>query len=766
MTGQTHCTILGYPRIGRERELKKALEAYWKGEQTADQLHATAKQLRADHWQKIQAAGIEAIPSGDFSYYDLTLDLTVALGALPLRYLEASDNALDAYFAAARGTQKTHAMEMTKWLNTNYHYIVPELGGDQEFTLNATKYVEHFREAKALGITTRPILVGPVSYLLLAKRTDKGDPLALLPALLPVYTQLLETLKREGVEWVQLDEPYLVTELSTEAKHAYRTAYDALAAADTPKRFVTSYFGDLHDNASLLASLKANAIHVDVTNENGGLAQVLTHAPRETIISLGVVNGRNIWRADLDACLAQVHAVQKARGAEKVWIASSCSLLHVPYSTAYETDLPHGLVDWLAYAEEKLAEITALTHAANGREAGQALLAQNRQARAARAASRAVHNDAVKQRLAQVTPADCARDKPYAERAVQQQAAYPLPLFPTTTIGSFPQTAEVRGARAKFRSGELSAAQYEKFLQAETVNTLRIQEELGLDVLVHGEYERTDMVEYFGEELEGFAFTRNGWVQSYGSRCVKPPIIFGDVSRKGPITVEWSRFAQSQTKLPVKGMLTGPVTILQWSFVRDDQPRSTTCHQIGLALRDEVVDLERAGIGMIQIDEPALREGLPLHGAEWEAYLEWSVNAFRLSAAGVKDATQIHTHMCYGDFKDVIEAIAALDADVISIETSRSHMELLDCFRSFNYPNAIGPGVYDIHSPRIPSEAEILSLLNAALEFIPAERLWVNPDCGLKTRAWPETKAALRAMVEATKQLRRQHEASATRKVS
>lgn len=714
----------------------------------------------------MKAAGIDAIPSGDFAYYDHVLDLAVALGALPERFIKAGKTPLGAYFAAARGTQETPALEMTKWLNTNYHYIVPELDAKQSFNVDASKYVSQFNEAKALGITTRPVFVGPVSFLLFAKRNDGGNTLALIDQIIPAYVTLLETLKEAGAEWVQLDEPHLVTALSDEAKAAYKKAYAAIAKANTPKTFVTTYFGDVSDNAELLTSLGADAIHVDATNDRGGLEKVIGYAEADTTISVGVISGRNIWRSDLDAALAKVEEVKKAHGADKVWISSSCSLLHVPYSLAPEKSLPHGLADWLAYAEEKLGELSAIAAVANGTAKADDAFKQNRAALAARKASKAVHNDAVKTRLKAVKPADYERQNPYAKRAVAQQEAFGLPLFPTTTIGSFPQTAEVRGNRAKFRKGELSADAYLKYLQEETVRTIRIQEELDIDVLVHGEYERTDMVEYFGEELEGFAFTTNGWVQSYGSRCVKPPIIFGDVYRKGPITVEWSRFAQDNTDRPMKGMLTGPVTILQWSFVRDDQPRSETCHQIGLALRDEVVDLQDAGIGMIQIDEPALREGLPLHTSEWDEYLEWSVNAFKLSAAGVKDETQIHTHMCYGDFEDVIEAIAALDADVISIETSRSHMELLDCFKDFNYPNAIGPGVYDIHSPRVPSEDEILGLLRAALKFIPQDRLWVNPDCGLKTRGWPETKAALEAMVNATKALRAEVGKSETRKAS
>jgi len=751
----TYSTILGYPRIGANRELKKSLESYWKGEIAATALESTAKELRAKHWQTVQAAGIDHIPSGDFAYYDQVLDQTVALGALPERYVKAASTPLDQYFAAARGTQDVPALEMTKWLNTNYHYIVPELAADQAFTANPSKYVAHYQEAKKLGIETRPVLIGPVSYLLLSKRADGGDTLALLDAILPAYCSLLRSLADAGAKWVQLDEPYLVTKLSPDAARAYHTAYKALREAAPVKLFVTSYFDRIRDNADLALSLPVDALHFDLTYGDEELARILAEAPKECILSLGLIDGRNIWRADLDKGLKLAEKAVKARGADKVWISSSCSLLHVPYDLAGEDKLPDGLGEWLAFAKQKLDEITALNQAASGTDSNSILLfAQNRNALDKRRQSPATFNKTVRERLAAISPSQLSRKSAFDTRQKVQAERFDLPLFPTTTIGSFPQTAEVRQARAKYNKGELSAADYRTFLQEKTVETLRIQEELDIDVLVHGEFERTDMVEYFGEQLQGFAFTRNGWVQSYGSRCVKPPVIYGDVWRKQPITVEWSRFAQSQTKRPLKGMLTGPVTILQWSFVRDDQPRKDSCTQIGLALRDEVVDLEAAGIGLIQIDEPALREGLPLHVSQRADYLEWAVNAFRLSAAGVDDSTQIHTHMCYGDFEEIIESIAALDADVISIETSRSQLELLDCFKTYEYPNAIGPGVYDIHSPRVPGHAEILTLLRGALNYIQPERLWVNPDCGLKTRAWPETKAALKVMVDAAKTLR------------
>lgn len=751
----TQSTILGYPRIGANRELKKAIEGYWKGSVSAADLASTAKDLRANHLRTIQNAGIQHIPSGDFTYYDQVLDQTIALGALPYRYINAAANPLDQYFAAARGTQAVPALEMTKWLNTNYHYIVPELTSDQQFTAHPHKYVEHFLEAKSLGIETRPVLIGPISYLLLSKRSDGGDTLALLDAILPAYCSLLRSLAEAGAEWVQLDEPYLVTALSAEVVNAYRHAYKAIREASTAKLFVATYFDRIRENADLAISLPIDALHIDLTHGSNELAHIVSHAPKNLILSLGLVDGRNIWRTDLYKALELAKEAVSVRGSENIWIGSSCSLLHVPYDLSVEEKLPDGLGEWLAFAQQKLEEISALNQASSGNDASDILLfTRNKNALETRRQSPATFNKIVRERAENISEKLLSRKSAYPERQKVQAERFKLPLFPTTTIGSFPQTAEIRQARAQFNKGELGATEYQKFLQEKTVETIRIQEELDIDVLVHGEFERTDMVEYFGEQLEGFAFTKNGWVQSYGTRCVKPPIIYGDVSRKKPLTVEWSRFAQSQTKRPLKGMLTGPVTILQWSFVRDDQPRKDTCTQIGFALRDEVIDLEAARICIIQIDEPALREGLPLHANDHAEYLRWSVDAFRLSAAGVEDTTQIHTHMCYGDFEEIIESIAALDADVISIETSRSQLELLDCFKNYQYPNAIGPGVYDIHSPRVPTDAEVLALLRGSLNYIHLERLWVNPDCGLKTRAWPETKAALKVMVNAAKTLR------------
>ncbi len=755
----TTVTNLGFPRIGARRELKRALESHWRGESDAAQLQATAAQLRARHWKLQREAGVDVPPSNDFSLYDHVLDTAFLFDAIPARYRAlAAHDPLAAYFAMARGLQQPgidlHALEMTKWFDTNYHYLVPELQAGQGFALRGDKPLAEYREAKALGIQTRPVLLGPVSFLLLSKTVDGSDPLALLDALLPVYAQLLEALKAEGAHWVQLDEPVLVQDLDDAARAAFQQAYTRLADTPHPDILLVTYFGALDDNLALAASLPVQGLHVDLVRAPEQLDAVLRALPAGRVLSLGLVDGRNIWRNPLDNALILARYASGHRGDDPLWLAPSCSLLHCPVDLALEKKLDPELRSWLAFSRQKLDELKLLADALDGHTGAEAALAPARDAADARRRSPRVHNAAVKARVAALTAADATRATPHARRLPLQAATLRLPPFPTTTIGSFPQTLEVREARARNKAGKLADADYEAFLERQTEQCVRVQEQIGLDVLVHGEFERNDMVEYFGEQLDGFAFTGNGWVQSYGSRCVKPPVIYGDVSRPAPMTVRWSRYAQSLTDRPMKGMLTGPVTVLQWSFVRDDQERAQTCRQIALALRDEVADLEAAGIAAIQIDEPALREGLPLRQAQRRQYLDWAVEAFRIAASGVADATQIHTHMCYAQFNDIIDSVAALDADVISIETSRSRMELLDAFARFDYPNQVGPGVYDIHSPRVPDCAEMVELLRRAAEVLPAEKLWVNPDCGLKTRGWAETHAALEAMVAAAKVLR------------
>lgn len=746
---------LGFPRIGAKRELKKALEAYWKGESDRETLQQTAADLRARHWRLQDAAGIDIIPSNDFSLYDQVLDMTAALGAAPARFASETDNELDLYFAMARGAAGAPAMEMTKWFNTNYHYIVPEFHADQVFKANSKKAVGEYLEARALGVETRPVLIGPVTYLALGKAKDKAfDPFSLLPRLLPAYAAILADLKNAGAKAVQIDEPVLSLDLSATERAAFENAYDVLQGSGIDIT-VATYFEGLRDNLSLAASLPVDGLHVDLNCAPEQLNAVLDSVGEEKTLSLGVVDGRNIWRTDLAAALCVIEQAKARRAPETLVIAPSCSLLHAPVDLDYETKLDPALKSWMAFAKQKLEEVSILTKAANnGRNSVAQAFADSDAAVEARNTSARIHNSAVAERAAGVTPGDLTRVNSFDARNQVQRARFNLPPFPTTTIGSFPQTAEVRKARAAHKRGALDYAGYQAFLKEETRSAIDRQLRLGLDVLVHGEFERNDMVEYFGEKLEGFAFTRNGWVQSYGSRCVKPPVIFGDVSRPAPMTVEWSAYAQSLTDKPVKAMLTGPVTILQWSFVRDDQPRATTCRQIALAIRDEAADLEKAGLAMIQIDEPAFREGLPLRERDRPDYLQWAVDCFRLSASAVKDETQIHTHMCYSEFNDIMPSIAALDADVISIETSRSDMELLDAFADFDYPNEIGPGVWDIHSPRIPPAEEMESLLRKAADVIPPDQIWVNPDCGLKTRGWEETQSALGHMVEAARRLR------------
>ncbi|MDR6461753.1 5-methyltetrahydropteroyltriglutamate--homocysteine S-methyltransferase [Chryseobacterium sediminis] len=759
---QTH--ILGYPRIGSKRELKKACEQYWSGKILLEELLNTGRTICNQNWNIQKEAGIDLIPCNDFSYYDQVLDMSLVVGAIPTRYhevvLRKNNSELDLYFAMARGYQKEGlditAMEMTKWFDTNYHYIVPEFYKNQQFKLSSDKIFNEFAGAKQAGINAKPVIIGLVSYLLLGKEKEEGfDKLDLAGNLLSVYTEILTKLQEQGAEWIQFDEPFLALDLTEKAKETYHFVYTEIRKRFPKLKFiVATYFDGLNDNGSLAASLPVNVLHIDLVRNPEQLDEILNIIPESLSLSLGVVDGRNIWKNDFEKSLSFIRNAVEKLGSERVLIAPSSSLLHSPCDLDFETTLNPEIKNWLAFAKQKVAEVVTLKELASGTENEQILASfeENKKAIASRRTSSLIHNDEVKQRANAVTEKDAQRTNTFKIRKEEQQKVLQLPLFPTTTIGSFPQTTEVRSWRAKFKKGELTAEQYDTLLKEETQRTINWQEEIGIDVLVHGEFERNDMVEYFGEQLEGFVFTKNGWVQSYGSRCVKPPVIFGDVSRPTPMTVYWSQYAQSQTEKWVKGMLTGPVTILQWSFVRDDQPRSETCKQIALAIRDEVVDLEKAGIRIIQIDEPAIREGLPLRKTDWQNYLKWAVEAFRISASGVEDATQIHTHMCYSEFNDIIENIADMDADVITIECSRSQMELLNAFADFRYPNEIGPGVYDIHSPRVPSKEEMIELLRKAQNVIPANQLWVNPDCGLKTRHWEETEKALIAMVAAAKE--------------
>jgi 5-methyltetrahydropteroyltriglutamate--homocysteine methyltransferase len=761
---------LGFPRIGAKRELKFALESYWKGESSRATLQDLGAQLRHRHWQN--QAGLDLVPVGDFAFYDQMLDMSFTLGNLPERVKGFEGDALDNYFRVARGRsapsdhQHTEhaaccgagvaAGEMTKWFDTNYHYIVPEFTAATTFKLDAARLLGQLAEARQLGIQAKPVLIGPLTYLALGKAKDASNKLDLLERLLPVYAQLLDTLAAEGVEWVQIDEPILVTELDAAWKHAFNTAYHQLKASKT-KLLLTTYFGPLLDNLHLAVNLPVAGIHLDAINGREDLLPLLNLLPGHKVLSLGVINGRNIWKTDLNAVLDWLTPLA-ARLGERLWIAPSCSLLHVPVDLGSEHKLDADVKSWLAFALQKLDELKVLAAALrNGRASVKAELDANKAAIDARRQSPRVHNPAVKAAVAQLSAKLGKRQSAYAQRAPKQAALLKLPAYPTTTIGSFPQTADIRHARSEYKAGRLDEAGYQTAMRAEIERAVREQEALEIDVLVHGEAERNDMVEYFGEQLDGYAFSQFGWVQSYGSRCVKPPILFGDISRPKPMTVAWAQYAQSLTKRPMKGMLTGPVTILNWSFVRDDQPRSASCYQLALAIRQEVLDLEKAGVRVIQIDEAALREGLPLRKSQWQGYLDWAVESFRITANGVADETQIHTHMCYSEFNDIIAAIADMDADVITIETSRSDMELLDAFDHFKYPNEIGPGVYDIHSPNIPTQAHIEQLMKKAAERVPAERLWVNPDCGLKTRQWPEVLPALTNMVAAAKALRAAH---------
>ncbi|MGE8392959.1 5-methyltetrahydropteroyltriglutamate--homocysteine S-methyltransferase [Pseudomonas sp. BIGb0427] len=759
---------LGFPRIGADRELKKAQEAYWKGDLDQAGLEAVGRELRARHWQVQKDAGIELLPVGDFAWYDQVLTHSLTFGAIPERFAQVTgDNGLptlDTLFAMARGAsnccgashgQTQYAQELTKWFDTNYHYLVPEFSADQRFLLSWEQLFEEVAEAQALGHAVKPVLIGPLTYLWLGKaKGGEFDKLDLLERLLPVYGEILSRLSRQGVEWVQIDEPILGLDLPQEWKNAFERAYHILQYSPL-KKLVATYFSGLEDNLGLAVGLPVDGLHIDLVRAPEQLPAVLDRLPTYKVLSLGVVNGRNVWRCDLDKALEQLQQAQQRFGAN-LWVAGSCSLLHSPVDLSREDKLDAELKSWLAFAVQKCEEIAVLAKALDTPHlpAVQNALSHSRAVQKSRAESPRIHKPQVQARLAAVTAADSRRQSAFAQRIEAQRQRLQLPAFPTTTIGSFPQTSAIRLARQAFKQGKLSANDYTDAMHSEIRHAVQVQERLGLDVLVHGEAERNDMVEYFAEQLDGYAFTRFGWVQSYGSRCVKPAIIYGDLSRPQAMTVAWIEYAQRLTSKVMKGMLTGPVTMLMWSFPREDVSRKVQAEQLALAIRDEVQDLEAAGIKIVQIDEAAFREGLPLRRAQWQQYLGWAVEAFRLCSSGVRDETQIHTHMCYSEFNDVIEAIAAMDADVITIETSRSDMELLEAFEAFDYPNDIGPGVYDIHSPRVPDTAEMVKLMRKAVKRIPAERLWVNPDCGLKTRAWPETEAALINMVAAARQLR------------
>ncbi|MFJ8990685.1 5-methyltetrahydropteroyltriglutamate--homocysteine S-methyltransferase [Streptomyces sp. NPDC102279] len=754
-------TVYGYPRQGPNRELKKAIEGYWKGRVSADALRATAAELRRSTWRQLAEAGIDDVPTGDFSYYDHVLDTSVMVGAVPERHRDAvAADALDGFFAMARGTQDVAPLEMTKWFDTNYHYLVPELGPDTVFTADSSKQVAELKEALALGLSARPVLVGPVTYLLLAKPAPgvsaDFDPLTLLDRLLPVYTEVLADLRAAGAQWVQLDEPALVQDRTNAELNAAERAYRVLGTpTDRPKLLVASYFDRLGEALPVLAKAPVDGLALDFTDAAAANLDALAAVGglQGKRLVAGVVDGRNIWANDLEKSLATLGTLLGLAG--QVDVSASCSLLHVPLDAAVERDIEPQVLRWLAFARQKTAEIVTLAKGlSHGTDTITGELAANRADLAARSGSALTHDPAVRARATAVTDSDARRSRPYAERAAAQRAHLGLPLLPTTTIGSFPQTAELRAARADLRAGRTDVAGYEQRIRTEIGEVIAFQEKAGLDVLVHGEPERNDMVQYFAEQLTGYLATRHGWVQSYGTRYVRPPVLAGDISRPEPMTVRWTTYAQSLTDRPVKGMLTGPVTMLAWSFVRDDQPLGDTARQVALALRDEVNDLEAAGTSVIQVDEPALRETLPLRVADRPAYLRWATEAFRLTTAGVRPDTQIHTHMCYAEFGDIVQAIDDLDADVISLEAARSHMQVAGELAEHGYPREAGPGVYDIHSPRVPSADEASALLRKGLEAIPAERLWVNPDCGLKTRGWPETRASLENLVSAARTVR------------
>lgn len=752
---------LGFPRIGRDRELKKAQEAFWKGELDEAGLRAVGSELRKAHWALQRQAGIQLLPVGDFAWYDQVLTHSLMFGVVPERFRPQHGKAtLQTLFGMARGVSDSccdgaHAQEMTKWFDTNYHYLVPEFSADQQFSLGWEQLFEEVAEARALGHDVKPVVIGPLTYLWLGK-TKGGDfdKLELLERLLPLYGEIFQRLAAQGVEWVQIDEPILALDLPQAWKNAFERAYN-LIQRDPLKKLVATYFGGLEENLGLAANLPVDGLHIDLVRAPEQYPTILDRLPAYKVLSLGVVNGRNVWRCDLDKALAVLQHAHERLG-ERLWVAPSCSLLHSPVDLGREDTLDAELKSWLAFAVQKCEEVAILAHALDQPEVAPVVqaLARSRAVQASRAASTRIHKPAVQARVAAISEKDSQRHSPFATRIARQRARLNLPLLPTTTIGSFPQTGSIRLARQSFKQGKLSEGQYVEAMHSEIRHAVQVQERLGLDVLVHGEAERNDMVEYFAEQLDGYVFTRFGWVQSYGSRCVKPAVIFGDLSRPHAMTVEWIRYAQGLTDKVMKGMLTGPVTLLMWSFPREDVSREVQARQLALAIRDEVVDLEAAGIKIVQIDEAAFREGLPLRRAQWQQYLDWATEVFRLCASGVRDETQIHTHMCYSEFNDVIESIAAMDADVITLETSRSDMELLEAFEAFHYPNEIGPGVYDIHSPRVPEASEMAELLRKAARRIPVERLWVNPDCGLKTRGWPETEAALANMVSAAGLLR------------
>ncbi|MDG6774296.1 5-methyltetrahydropteroyltriglutamate--homocysteine S-methyltransferase [Thiomicrorhabdus sp. ZW0627] len=767
---------LGYPRIGQKRELKFAIEAYWKGEKSVLELAEIAAEIRRWNWQTQLDAGIDLLPVNDFAYYDQMLNMSTLLGVIPSRFRQESYE-LDVAFRMARGrapsddrecgcgghhvSKAGSACDMKKWFDTNYHYIVPELEADTVFKLTDTRLFDELHEAKDLvgdASVLKPVLIGPLTYLYLAKEVTGSDKLDRLPALLEVYSQVLNLIAEAGVKWVQIDEPILVLELDRKWQEAFTQVYgetDERLDVSGLKVLLATYFDTLGDNLDRVVSLDVDGLHIDAVRGASQVEAVIEKFSENRVLSLGLVEGRNVWKNDFESSLSKAgDAYVKFK--KNLWLAPSCSLLHSPVDLDLETNLDAELKHYLSFAKQKLDEVRILSLALQGKGVDKEL-AVNKEAIESRKHSDRIHDRKVQERYAAIGQIGLNREAPYAERSLLQREKFKLPLFPTTTIGSFPQTPEIRQTRRCFKSGNLSEAQYVDRMQAEIRDAVERQHRIGLDVLVHGEPERNDMVEYFGEQLNGYAFTEFGWVQSYGSRCVKPPIIFGDVSRENSMTVSWSKYAQSLTEKTMKGMLTGAVTMLQWSFVRDDQPREVTCNQIALALRDEVMDLEEAGIEMIQIDEAALREGLPLKKSQWQGYLDWAVNSFRLTTSGVKNTTQIHTHMCYSEFNDIIKAVAGMDADVITIETSKSHMGLLQAFVDFEYPNEIGPGVYDIHSPNVPLVDQMVQLMEKAAENIPLERLWINPDCGLKTRGWTETEAALCNMVKAAETLREQY---------
>lgn len=759
---------LGLPRIGGQRELKKASEKYWAGKLSQEELLSAGRKIRKENWLLQREQGIELIPSNDFSFYDQVLDLSLTLGNIPPRFQPLVDKNLsetDLYFAMARGYQKEDLditpLEMTKWFDTNYHYIVPEFFKEQTFTLRSLKVIDEFKEAKALGIDSKPVIIGPISYLLLGRaKKSEFSPLNLIDKLLPVYLELLSLLKEAGAKWIQFDEPLLGLDLNSQAKELYPQVYKKIKDNFPQLRVVlATYFEGLQDQMDLALKLPVETLHIDLVRSPEQLLPILEKIPENLALSLGVIDGRNIWKNDFKKSLSQIDQAINKIGNERVWIAPSCSLLHSPYDLALETDeksLPSNIKNWMSFAKQKLREVSDLKKLAldKNSELSRRLWEENQKAIQERRGSKIIHIEKVKKRVELLSEKDTVRESPFEIRKKIQREHLKLPLLPTTTIGSFPQTGEIRKLRSQYKRGIISKETYENAIEEAELKTIRWQEKVGLDVLVHGEYERNDMVEYFGELLEGYAFTKNGWVQSYGSRYVKPPIIYGDVVRTKELSVRWTTLAQKHTKKLLKGMLTGPVTMLQWAFVRDDQPRKRTCFQIALAIRDEVKALEEAGISVIQIDEPAFREGLPLRKEDQKNYLNWAVKAFKISSSGAKNSTQIHTHMCYSDFNAILDSIAALDADVITIETTRSQMKLLKAFVDFKYPNDIGPGIYDIHSPRIPNVEEMEFLLKKALEVLPAENVWVNPDCGLKTRKWEEIEPALKNMVQAAANIR------------